>query len=106
MTVNKVTNAEVKVSDVDKLIISPAPDGGTFLQYVSVVDRQWRLDPWQVRLPKEFSIVREAERVAEKEPVVGVDSLNPWYPYATEDEYWLHYETGVDIEIVGEGDST
>lgn len=49
-------NVDIHVSDVDRLSVTPAPGGDTFLTYFELVDHQWRMSDGQVRLPFPFVV--------------------------------------------------
>lgn len=54
-----------------------------------------------IRLERDFSDVHIVSVVDSSGEVVSEDFgvCSRWYPYRTEDEYWLNYETG-DYDIV------
>lgn len=52
-------NVDIHVTDVDKLAVTPAPGGDTFLTYFELVDYQWRMSDGQVRLPFPFVIANK-----------------------------------------------
>lgn len=52
-------NVDIHVTDVDRLSVTPAPGGDTFLTYFELVDHQWRMSDGQVRLPFPFVVANK-----------------------------------------------